>query len=64
MRIELHRRSISIISESPQDAAFIEDSLGLINEGNFLELKRKNIRTGPKREDSGVMEYLEARVNE
>lgn len=66
MRIELHRKSIRIISESPQDAAFIEDSLGLKNNGDFIELKRKNktacVPPGLLKTTES-MEYLEAECN-
>lgn len=42
MKIELWRDSIHITYENPQDLAFIEDTLGLKNDGDSIELKRKN----------------------
>ena len=67
MRIELHRRSIRITPESAQDYAFFEDTLGLIKDGDFIELKRKNVTECVPPgvlKDTGIMEYLEAEVNE
>lgn len=65
MRIELQRKSIRIIPESPQDVAFIEDTLKIKNDRDFLELKRKNETScAPPGilEVTRAMKYLEAEV--
>jgi len=40
MKMEITRNSIRIIPESEQDEAFIEDTLGLKKEGDFILLTR------------------------
>lgn len=41
MKMKITRNSIEIISEGEQDKAFIEDTLGLEHEGDFIKLVRK-----------------------
>ena len=40
MRIELDRWTIRIIPENEQDIAFVEDTMGLYQDGQVIELER------------------------
>lgn len=40
MRIEIKRQGMQIIPENEQDIAYIEDSLNLRHEGEFIYLER------------------------
>ncbi len=40
MRLDLKRDALLIVPESDADRAYIEDTLGLINEGSHIELAR------------------------
>ena len=42
MKLEISRSRILIEPETDQDVAFIEDTLGLAKEGNYLKLVREN----------------------
>lgn len=42
MRFKVERRGIEVIPESDQDVAYIEDTLGLKNDGDFVPLVRQN----------------------
>jgi len=55
MKMEITRNSIRIIPEDEQDIAFIEDTLGLVKEDDFINLKR----ISPLGLD--VIAYLEAK---
>lgn len=64
MRVELHRKSIQIVSESPQDVAFIEDTLRLKDDGDSINLTRKNRMKSLIYSDGNTLDYLEVKVNE
>lgn len=55
MKFELRRNGIVITPETEQDRAYIEDTLGLRNDGDVIPLRRNNA--------SGLLSiaYLEAR---
>lgn len=40
MKFEIKRDGIYIIPETEQDKAYIEDTMGLKNKGDFVELER------------------------
>lgn len=42
MKLEIHRNEISIIPENEQDHAFLEDTLGLKQNGAAIQLRRVN----------------------
>jgi hypothetical protein len=42
MNFEIHRNSIKIYPAGQMDLAYIEDTLGLVNDGDFILLKQKN----------------------
>lgn len=42
MKFKVHRRRFEIIPESLYDIAFIEDTLGLKKDGDYIKLKRRN----------------------
>jgi hypothetical protein len=42
MKIQIERNHISIIPESEQDRSYLEDTLGLKENGMFINLRRIN----------------------
>lgn len=46
MKFKVHRRYFEIIPESLSDIAFIEDTLGLKKDGDYIKLKRRNVENG------------------
>lgn len=42
MRLEINRKGILVIPNSEEDEAYIEDTLGLLNDGDSIPLKRIN----------------------
>jgi len=42
MQMNVHRYGIDIIPETDEDTAYIEDTLGLENDGDFVKLVRRN----------------------
>ena len=42
MRFEIRRGGIAVIPESKQDEAYIEDTLGLRRDGEYVRLIRRN----------------------
>ena len=42
MRYEISRHEIKIIPENQQDEAYIEDTLGLKHDGEWIRLRRRN----------------------
>ncbi len=56
MKLELKRNSLIIIPESDQDNAFIEDSLGLLQNGAKIEAEKVNdINLGFKSDSKFVL---------
>jgi hypothetical protein len=43
MKFEIERNGIMVIPQNKQDEAYIEDTLGLKKEGDYLFLVRSNI---------------------
>lgn len=42
MKLEIDRRWITIMPEKRIDIAYIEDTLGLKKDGDYIKLKRRN----------------------
>lgn len=56
MRIELRRDALLVITESDQDRAFIEDTLGIKNGGDSIPLIRiNNVTSGFQQSDTYVL---------
>lgn len=55
MQLDLERDRIRIVPTGKQDVAYIEDTLGLIKDGDTIELKRVNAH------NLSSVAYLEAK---